>query len=33
MEGADVIAISGTSGGGRAARDPVDHPYSITKYP
>ncbi|MEM9469570.1 MAG: N-acetyl-gamma-glutamyl-phosphate reductase, partial [Pseudomonadota bacterium] len=27
MSGADVIAISGTSGGGRAARDPVDHPY------
>ena len=26
MEQADVIAISGTSGGGRAARDPVDHP-------
>lgn len=26
MEGADVIAISGTSGGGRSARDPVDHP-------
>jgi N-acetyl-gamma-glutamyl-phosphate reductase len=26
MDGADVIAISGTSGGGRAARDPVDHP-------
>ncbi len=27
MESADVIAISGTSGGGRSARDPVDHPY------
>ena len=27
MSGADVIAISGTSGGGRAARDPVDHPF------
>lgn len=27
MEGADVIAISGTSGGGRSPRDPVDHPY------
>jgi N-acetyl-gamma-glutamyl-phosphate reductase len=27
MEQADVIAISGTSGGGRAARDPVDHPF------
>lgn len=27
MDGADVIAISGTSGGGRSARDPVDHPY------
>lgn len=27
MSGADVIAISGTSGGGRSARDPVDHPY------
>lgn len=27
MDGADVIAISGTSGGGRAARDPVDHPF------
>jgi len=26
MEQADVIAISGTSGGGRADRDPVDHP-------
>lgn len=26
MKQADVIAISGTSGGGRAARDPVDHP-------
>lgn len=26
IEQADVIAISGTSGGGRAARDPVDHP-------
>ncbi len=26
MEGANVIAISGTSGGGRADRDPVDHP-------
>lgn len=26
MQSADVIAISGTSGGGRAARDPVDHP-------
>lgn len=26
MENANVIAISGTSGGGRAARDPVDHP-------
>ena len=26
MSGADVIAISGTSGGGRSARDPVDHP-------
>lgn len=26
MDQADVIAISGTSGGGRAARDPVDHP-------
>ncbi len=27
MDGADVIAISGTSGGGRSARDPVDHPF------
>lgn len=27
MSGADVIAISGTSGGGRSARDPVDHPF------
>ncbi len=27
MAHADVIAISGTSGGGRAARDPVDHPF------
>jgi len=27
MNHADVIAISGTSGGGRSARDPVDHPY------
>lgn len=27
IEQANVIAISGTSGGGRAARDPVDHPY------
>ena len=27
MESANVIAISGTSGGGRAARDPVDHPF------
>ncbi len=27
MDSADVIAISGTSGGGRSARDPVDHPY------
>lgn len=27
MDQADVIAISGTSGGGRAARDPVDHPF------
>lgn len=27
MKSADVIAISGTSGGGRSARDPVDHPY------
>jgi N-acetyl-gamma-glutamyl-phosphate reductase len=27
MTHADVIAISGTSGGGRAARDPVDHPF------
>jgi len=27
MDSADVIAISGTSGGGRAARDPVDHPF------
>jgi len=27
MTAADVIAISGTSGGGRSARDPVDHPY------
>ena len=26
MDSADVIAISGTSGGGRSARDPVDHP-------
>lgn len=26
MDGANVIAISGTSGGGRADRDPVDHP-------
>lgn len=26
MTQADVIAISGTSGGGRADRDPVDHP-------
>lgn len=26
MAQADVIAISGTSGGGRADRDPVDHP-------
>lgn len=26
MNGADVIAISGTSGGGRSDRDPVDHP-------
>lgn len=26
MKHADVIAISGTSGGGRSARDPVDHP-------
>jgi N-acetyl-gamma-glutamyl-phosphate reductase len=26
MTQADVIAISGTSGGGRNARDPVDHP-------
>lgn len=26
MDGADVIAVSGTSGGGRADRDPVDHP-------
>ncbi|HPD82677.1 MAG TPA: N-acetyl-gamma-glutamyl-phosphate reductase [Alphaproteobacteria bacterium] len=26
MEQADIIAISGTSGGGRADRDPVDHP-------
>lgn len=27
MERADVIAVSGTSGGGRSARDPVDHPF------
>lgn len=27
IDQADVIAISGTSGGGRAARDPVDHPF------
>ena len=27
MNSAEVIAISGTSGGGRSARDPVDHPY------
>lgn len=27
MKQADVIAISGTSGGGRSARDPVDHPF------
>lgn len=27
MDQADVIAISGTSGGGRSARDPVDHPF------
>lgn len=27
MSGADVIAISGTSGGGRSPRDPVDHPF------
>ena len=27
MDSADVIAISGTSGGGRSARDPVDHPF------
>lgn len=27
MDQADVIAISGTSGGGRSPRDPVDHPY------
>lgn len=27
MDGADVFAISGTSGGGRSPRDPVDHPY------
>lgn len=26
MKQADVIGISGTSGGGRSARDPVDHP-------
>ncbi|MEM6780271.1 MAG: N-acetyl-gamma-glutamyl-phosphate reductase [Pseudomonadota bacterium] len=26
MDSADVIAISGTSGGGRSPRDPVDHP-------
>lgn len=26
MNGADIIAVSGTSGGGRSARDPVDHP-------
>ncbi len=26
MTQADIIAISGTSGGGRAARDPVEHP-------
>jgi len=26
MTGADVIAISGTSGGGVAPRDPIDHP-------
>lgn len=26
MKQADIIAISGTSGGGRNARDPVDHP-------
>ncbi len=26
MNSANVIAISGTSGGGRSARDPVDHP-------
>ncbi len=26
MSGADVIAISGTSGGGIAPRDPIDHP-------
>jgi len=26
MSGADVIAISGTSGGGVAPRDPIDHP-------
>lgn len=27
MTQADVIAVSGTSGGGRKARDPVEHPY------
>lgn len=27
MTSADIIAISGTSGGGRSARDPVDHPF------
>ncbi|MEM6811202.1 MAG: N-acetyl-gamma-glutamyl-phosphate reductase [Pseudomonadota bacterium] len=27
MNAAEVIAISGTSGGGRSVRDPVDHPY------
>lgn len=27
MDSADVMAISGTSGGGRSPRDPVDHPY------
>lgn len=26
MDGADVVAISGTSGGGAAPRDPMDHP-------
>ena len=28
MDSADIIAISGTSGGGRSARDPVDHPFA-----